>query len=621
MPYLGRGLEKGNYLKLDDISSQFDGSKTTFNLTVGGSAHVPGSSYSLLVSLSGIIQEGEAAYTLDQNQITFAAAPQAVDDCYIISLGTPIGIGVPGDGTVSGPQFAKPFNYENFFYLDHTTQRVGIGTTVPTQSLDVYDGNIAIRDPATASQFLGFYHNRNVLKASIDKTGNNLTFENVDSGIIDFKNNGSSRVGIGSTGKIFFASDDNTYFYRPGADTLGFLAGGNERLRINGDRVIIGLSNSSNLPTFNASTTLATVYTDNPGAFNAIAIVGGHTTGAAFVKFGDRDNERQGQIGYYNEDDSMRFFVNGNTTEKLRISGIGSVGINTNSPQKQLVVRTASGDDGGILVKPNVNYGNNQNRAYLTVATDQWTGATTNWNTYGFQHRMKSNGSGVGRITIDTNSGEAFCVENGGNVGIGTNDPVQNLHVFGNVQIDGDSASTASLDIDNQVNLGNTAGSEQLLLKVRGNIANDGQLIFKNIRLSNGSNWETSAFRVQRRVDVSNFGYIDFGTGAGGAGRNIQFGTGNGAIMMHLDNTAKVGINTTVPQSRLHVFQGKSGFDYGTTGNLIVENDGGSTVQILAPNTHTSSVHFGDNDNGMVGRIVYDHTTVSYTHLTLPTKA
>ena len=44
MPYLGRGLEKGNYLKLDDISSQFDGSKTTFSLTVGGSAHVPGSS-------------------------------------------------------------------------------------------------------------------------------------------------------------------------------------------------------------------------------------------------------------------------------------------------------------------------------------------------------------------------------------------------------------------------------------------------------------------------------------------------------------------------------------------------------------------------------------------------
>ena len=235
MPYLGRGLEKGNYLKLDDISSQFDGSKTTFNLTVGGSAHVPGSSYSLLVSLSGIVQEGEAAYTLDQNEITFAAAPQAADDCFIISLGTPLGIGVPSNGTVNGTQLAKPLNYDNFFHLDHTNDRVGIGTSLPTQSLDVYDGNIAIRDPATASQFLGFYHNRNVLKASIDKTGNNLTFENVDSGIIDYKIGGSSRVSIGSTGKIFFGTDDNTYFYRPGADTLAFVTAGTERLRIRSD--------------------------------------------------------------------------------------------------------------------------------------------------------------------------------------------------------------------------------------------------------------------------------------------------------------------------------------------------------------------------------------------------
>ena len=37
MPYLGRDLNQGNYLKLDDISSQFDGSKVSFDLTAGGS--------------------------------------------------------------------------------------------------------------------------------------------------------------------------------------------------------------------------------------------------------------------------------------------------------------------------------------------------------------------------------------------------------------------------------------------------------------------------------------------------------------------------------------------------------------------------------------------------------
>ena len=47
MPYLGRQLTSGNYLKLDDISSQFNGSKTTFNLKSGGNVFTPGSSYSL----------------------------------------------------------------------------------------------------------------------------------------------------------------------------------------------------------------------------------------------------------------------------------------------------------------------------------------------------------------------------------------------------------------------------------------------------------------------------------------------------------------------------------------------------------------------------------------------
>ena len=32
MPYLGRELTSGNYLKLDDITSQFDGSTVTFQL-------------------------------------------------------------------------------------------------------------------------------------------------------------------------------------------------------------------------------------------------------------------------------------------------------------------------------------------------------------------------------------------------------------------------------------------------------------------------------------------------------------------------------------------------------------------------------------------------------------
>ena len=107
MPYLGRDLSQGNYLKLDNIESQFNGSKVSFDLTAGGSAFFPGSSMALLVSVGGVVQEAETAYTIDQSSIEFASAPSAGDDCYIIVMGTSIGVSVPADGSVTMAKLAQ----------------------------------------------------------------------------------------------------------------------------------------------------------------------------------------------------------------------------------------------------------------------------------------------------------------------------------------------------------------------------------------------------------------------------------------------------------------------------------------------------------------------------------
>ena len=107
MPYIGRDLSQGNYLKLDDISSQFDGSEVSFDLKTGGTAFFPGSSLSLMVVLGGVVQEAEAAYTIDQSSIEFASAPTAAQDCYIIVLGTSIGVSVPADASVTMPKLAQ----------------------------------------------------------------------------------------------------------------------------------------------------------------------------------------------------------------------------------------------------------------------------------------------------------------------------------------------------------------------------------------------------------------------------------------------------------------------------------------------------------------------------------
>ena len=116
MPYIGRDLNRGNYLKLDDISSSFNGNTQTFNLTVGGSAFTPGSAFSILVSVGGVIQEPESAYQVENSEITFANAPTAQDSFFCIALGVALGIGVPGNGTVNGAHLAKPFNYDCLLY-------------------------------------------------------------------------------------------------------------------------------------------------------------------------------------------------------------------------------------------------------------------------------------------------------------------------------------------------------------------------------------------------------------------------------------------------------------------------------------------------------------------------
>ena len=88
MPYIGRPQSSGAFAKLDDISSQFNNSKTVFNLTIGNEAFFPGNPYTLLVSLGGVIQEPLTSFTINDDQITFASAPQSGANFFCVVLAT-----------------------------------------------------------------------------------------------------------------------------------------------------------------------------------------------------------------------------------------------------------------------------------------------------------------------------------------------------------------------------------------------------------------------------------------------------------------------------------------------------------------------------------------------------
>ena len=88
MAYIGRQQSSGAFAKLDDISSQFNDSKTVFDLKIGNEAFFPGNPYTLLVSLGGVIQEPLTSFTIADDQITFATAPTSGANFFCVILAT-----------------------------------------------------------------------------------------------------------------------------------------------------------------------------------------------------------------------------------------------------------------------------------------------------------------------------------------------------------------------------------------------------------------------------------------------------------------------------------------------------------------------------------------------------
>jgi cytoskeletal protein CcmA (bactofilin family) len=92
MAYLGKipatqGKDAGPALKLDDISSNFDGLTTVFDLAVDGTAVDPHVN-NISVYLSGVYQIPGGSYSLSGSQIVFSAAPSASLDFHGAILGS-----------------------------------------------------------------------------------------------------------------------------------------------------------------------------------------------------------------------------------------------------------------------------------------------------------------------------------------------------------------------------------------------------------------------------------------------------------------------------------------------------------------------------------------------------
>ena len=113
MPYIGNDIRANNdYKTIDDISSSFNGSETSFALQVGSVSPIPFPKFEtqLLISVGGVIQEpdssGSTGFRLSGTNIVFSSAPASGESFFGVIFAGADYLNAGGtfpDGTVSVP--------------------------------------------------------------------------------------------------------------------------------------------------------------------------------------------------------------------------------------------------------------------------------------------------------------------------------------------------------------------------------------------------------------------------------------------------------------------------------------------------------------------------------------
>lgn len=295
-----------------------------------------------------------------------------------------------------------------------------------------------------------------------------------------------------------------------------------------------------------------------------------NTTGSTGVYFGDSDTNGIGRIMYEHNGDYMRFYTS--STEKMRITSAGNVGIGTTSPAVDLDIENSdtaiiqlkdTGDtrSGAIKVR---------NGDLTLVNGIGVSGAGT--------ERAKIVLSDNSFMSFDTGATERMRINSSGNVGIGTTSPSTNLQIKANDNL----TTTFPLRITNNAGSGyidfgayaiDTAAVD-LVLKAGGNtsITIDKDNGYVGIGASPAEPLHVIGTVRSSTSSTGDFNF--YATSTGGGGYRIypddattanptwlyqsnssedQAWVIGGVEKMRITSTGNVGIGTSSPAAMLHL--------------------------------------------------------------------
>ena len=166
MAYIGNSpANVGNYQIVDDISSSFNGSLTSFALTSGSIAITPAKSGQLLVGVNGVMQEpddtGTNGFKVSSSNIVFSSAPASGDVFWAVYQGQNVDIGTPSNDVVDTAHIK-----DNAI----TSAKIAAGTIIASDVADDSVTTLKILDDAVTAAKLANSINTEIA-ANTAKTG------------------------------------------------------------------------------------------------------------------------------------------------------------------------------------------------------------------------------------------------------------------------------------------------------------------------------------------------------------------------------------------------------------------------------------------------------------------
>ena len=474
MPYIGNTIRAADdYRLIDDISSGFNGSETSFALQVAGSAPVPfpKSPQQVLISVNGVIQEpdptGSSGFNLVGTNIVFSSAPTNGHAFFGIIYATADYLNAGGNfpaGSLGAPSitFIGDENTGLFRKSGGSVGFVSDATEIAnfdSNGITISSGNIIIPD--------SIIHNGD--------TNTKIRFPAADT--VTIETGGTQRLFLGNADTVFnetgadvnlrIESDGNANCFtldagksgiginqEPatgyGLDILGN-SGYDDVIRITGVGTNIGprfnltptgtgvgrinaTANSLQLQT--GGTTAITIDTSQKvgigttsperqlhvlnSSGDALVRITSADGNAAYLELGDASDRDAGKIVYDNGDNLTFSTANsGSTTEKLRIQGNGNVGIGTTSPGHLLEIKSSAQNANDVLTQiESVAVSSGESKTSLELHKGTGYGAQLSG--------YISQGVGSGFILSTLNGGtatERMRIDSSGNVSIGNSSP------------------------------------------------------------------------------------------------------------------------------------------------------------------------------------------------------